>query len=389
MTTTIVTRAGKGSELTMAEADSNFTNLQTTADAALAGATLALNFNPFRNRLINGDMQVSQVNGATAVTPTAAAYVVDQWKATLSQASKLTFQQVADAPAGFKYSLKVSVAVQYAPIATDAFTVAQPVEGQNLIDLALGSAAPSTIAVSVAAKASVAGTYTCYLQNGAGNRSYVGNITLTAAWARYTVVMVGDNTGTWATDNTAGLWFGIDLGSGSNFNATAGAWAAGAFTRTVAAVSLVNQTAGATLNFTGAQLEEIPTGTATPTAFEFLPYSEQLLRCQRYLPCWVSDGTNDYLSIAQTRDTTTAQIVQPFFVPTRVAVTGVGYSAANILNFTAYNSTIYAGSAIAFGYGTRFNIEINVTVAMTTAGLIGRAGLTSVGAVLYATGAQM
>ena len=35
MTTSITTRAGKGSPLTHAEVDANFTNLQTTADAAL------------------------------------------------------------------------------------------------------------------------------------------------------------------------------------------------------------------------------------------------------------------------------------------------------------------------------------------------------------------
>lgn len=42
MTTSITTRAGKGSPLTHAEVDANFTNLQTTADAALplAGGTM-------------------------------------------------------------------------------------------------------------------------------------------------------------------------------------------------------------------------------------------------------------------------------------------------------------------------------------------------------------
>ena len=42
MTTSITTRAGKGSPLTHDEVDANFTNLQTTADAALplAGGTL-------------------------------------------------------------------------------------------------------------------------------------------------------------------------------------------------------------------------------------------------------------------------------------------------------------------------------------------------------------
>ncbi len=43
MTTTIVTRSGKGSPLTNTELDANFTNLKTTADAALpaAGGTIS------------------------------------------------------------------------------------------------------------------------------------------------------------------------------------------------------------------------------------------------------------------------------------------------------------------------------------------------------------
>ena len=43
MTTTIVTRAVKGSPLTNTEMDSNLTNLQATADAALPATSTAVN----------------------------------------------------------------------------------------------------------------------------------------------------------------------------------------------------------------------------------------------------------------------------------------------------------------------------------------------------------
>lgn len=39
MTTTIVTRAGKGAELTWSEVDANFTNLRATADGAISPVT--------------------------------------------------------------------------------------------------------------------------------------------------------------------------------------------------------------------------------------------------------------------------------------------------------------------------------------------------------------
>lgn len=244
------------------------------------------------NRLINGDMMVNQEFGTIAVTPAASAYVTDQWKGTITQASKLTFQQVADAPPGFKYSTKITVAAQYAPVAADLFTFSQPIEGQNLIDMAFGTAAAASIAVTVWGKSSVAGTYSCFAVNGAGNRAYVGTIALTNSWTLQTIIMTADTTGTWPTDNTAALWFGVDLGSGTNYNVAAGAWNAAAFYRTAGSVTFVNQAAGSTLNITGAQFAKIPTGATIAPWFEFLSYEEQLDRCERIWEKTYDQGVN-------------------------------------------------------------------------------------------------
>lgn len=253
---------------------------------------------PYRNRFINGDMSVSQVNGTNAVTPAASSYPLDQWSFISNLASKLTFQQVADSPAGFKYSTKISVAVQTAPAAADYSLFEQPIEGQNIIDLGFGTVNAKYIAVSVWAKASVPGTYSCYARNAhPGTRSYVGTINLTANWSKQTVVLKADDAGAWATDNTAGLRFGIDLGSGANFNAAAGAWAAGAFTRTAGSVTLLNQAVGASLNMTGAQLEKVQSDATAGTDFEFIPFAENVRRCERYyetgmITAGVGDATN-------------------------------------------------------------------------------------------------
>jgi hypothetical protein len=166
----------------------------------------------FRNRLINGAMRLDQRNSGAAVTPAASAYLVDRWKFSCSAASKLTFQQVADAPAGLRYSLKASVAAQVTTSATDVFTLSQCIEGQNIVDLGFGAASPPSITVSLWAKASVAGTYACFLRNGALNRNYVGVLALTDSWARQTLTLLADAGGTWAKDSATGLEFGIDLG---------------------------------------------------------------------------------------------------------------------------------------------------------------------------------
>ncbi len=259
---------------------------QLFSAAAATGAANVIRLDqqqvPFRNRIINGDMQVSQVNGAAAVTPTVNGYYHDQWRFRSNPQSKLSLQQVIDAPVGFKYSLKVAVVSQYAPAAGEYFQIAQPIEGQNLIDFQFGTAGAQTIACSLWVKGSVAGTYSCFISNASQNRSYVGTIAVTSSWVKQTIILIADTTGTWPTDNTEGLQFGIDLGSGSGFSNTAGVWLAANSSRTSGSVTFVNQTVGSTLNITGVQLEKVPAGATVGTDFEFIPYCEQLRRCQRY-----------------------------------------------------------------------------------------------------------
>ena len=266
-------------------ANSDITSLTAVTSIAnpsgwTANYLTSINSGPlYGSRAINGACEISQVNGTTAVTPTANGYVIDQFFYALTQASKLTFQQVADAPAGLKNSLKVTVAAQFSPAATDTFTIRQFIEGQNIIDFQLGTAGAVIITLSNWIKAGNAGTYAAYLRNGATNRSYVGTIAVTSAWTQVKLTLTGDVTGTWATDTTIGLEWGIDLGSGSNFNTTAGAWQAGSFTRTSGTGTFVAQANGSTMNITGL---DVRLGSVAPTVFERRGVREELRRCQEY-----------------------------------------------------------------------------------------------------------
>jgi hypothetical protein len=67
------------------------------------------------------------------------------------------------------------------------------------------------------------------------------------------------------------------LGSGSNLNGTAGAWASAFDTRTSGSVSL-NGTSGATFYITGVQLE----AGSVASPFERRDYGRELMMCQRY-----------------------------------------------------------------------------------------------------------
>ena len=233
----------------------------------------------FRNRIINGDMRIDQRNNGASVTPSAAGqYTLDRFIGVGTQASKLTYQQVTDAPAGFTNSLRVTVASAATPSASDQFRLNQSIEGFNISDLGWGTATAQSVTVSFRAKASIAGTYSVALWNGANGRSYVTTVSLTTAWATYSFTAPGDTTGTWGTGNGIGVELMFDLGGGSNWVVPAtNAWQAGNYFKASGSVSLIS-TAGATLNVTGVQLE----AGSVATPFERRPYGTELALCQRY-----------------------------------------------------------------------------------------------------------
>jgi hypothetical protein len=297
----------------------------------------------FGNKIINGEMLIDQRNAGAAVTPAGSGYVVDRWCAGMNIASKLTFQQVADAPTGFKNSLRVTVASQYSPASGDTLSVYQIIEGFNVIDCGFGTATPATITLSLWVKSSVAGIYSCYFRNGSANRSYVGTIAVTTVWSKQTITLTADNTGTWLTDSGKGLQFGIDLGSGSSFNNPSGSWQANGNLRTSGSVTFVNQTAGATFNFTGVQIEV----GSSATAFERVPIDRQLAACQRYYQC------NSLIRMIQGYVQGSTTYAQSFMFPfMRVAPTVTTTFVAGSLFSTISNQNATNVSFLAYSYST-------------------------------------
>lgn len=237
-----------------------------------------------RNRIINGDMRIDQRYAGAAVTNIAASnqYVVDRFYYSASQASKFTIQQNAGSvtpPQGFIKYLGVTSSSAYAVISTDAFHISQVIEGVNTADFDWGKAAASAITVSFWVRSSLTGTFGGAIRNTGQTRSYPFTFTISAAntWEYKTITIPGDTTGTWATDNTQGLYLSFSLGVGSTYSGTAGSWQAGNLINATGSVSVVG-TSGATFYITGVQLEK--GSTATP--FEVRPYGQEILLCQRY-----------------------------------------------------------------------------------------------------------
>jgi hypothetical protein len=247
-----------------------------TWDSDLRNETFA-----FKNRLINGDMVIDQRNNGAAVTFTSLAelYTVDRWQGRNQTDGAFSMQQVADAPAGFTNSLRLTVTTADASLAAGQYCqIRQAIEGFNAADLAWGTSAAQAITLSFWVKSSITGAFNIALTNSSNARGYTSQYNISSAntWEYKTVTIPGDTSGTWVTNNGVGVRVAFTLGAGSSFIGTPNTWIGEVMGSS--GIGNVMATNGATWQVTGVQLEK---GT-TATNFDVLPYGTELALCQRY-----------------------------------------------------------------------------------------------------------
>ena len=235
----------------------------------------------FRNRVLNGDMRIDQRNSGTSVAA-ANAYTLDRWAALASSTPSFSIQQNAASitpPSGFSNYLGCTVTNPLTPSASQRFSIQQSIEGLNVADLGWGTSNAKPVAISFWARSSLTGSFGGVIRNSAGNRCYPFTYSITAAntWEYKTVIISGDTSGTWLTNNGVGLSLVFSLGAGSALSGTAGAWSSSDLWSASGTVNVVSST-NATLYLTGVQLEAGPQ--ATP--FEQRPIGTELILCERY-----------------------------------------------------------------------------------------------------------
>ena len=285
----------------------------------------------FRNKILNGCMRIDQRNSGTS-SQAANAYTVDRWAALNSTAPSFTIQQNAGSitpPVGYSNYLGCTVTNVVTPTAAQRWSIQQAVEGFNVADLAWGTANAQSITVSFWARSSLTGTFGGVIRNSAGNRSYPFTYSVSAAntWEYKTVIIPGDTTGTWLTNNGIGLALVFSLGAGSSLVGAAGSWAGSDLWSATGSVNVVS-TNGATLYITGVQLEAGPT--ATP--FERRPYSVELGMCQRYY--WKLTG-NPYtwFGTAHVRASDVSRAYVAWQLPVTMRTKpALGYSGVSTIN---------------------------------------------------------
>jgi hypothetical protein len=235
-----------------------------------------------KNMIINGDMMIDQKNAGASATTTASVYTADRFQlyaSTINNAQ--TYQQVAEAPAGFNKSLKITNSSTAQAAGSNAlFTPRQRIEGYNIAHLNWGTSDAQTVTISFWVKASVTGTYPLAINNGNFDRSFVTSYTVSVAntWEKKTATIAGDTSGTWAVDNTTGMIIMFSLDTYADFQtSTVDSWTSTNDRATSSHVHFL-ATASATWQITGIQME---TGSVA-TDFEQRSYGEELALCQRY-----------------------------------------------------------------------------------------------------------
>ena len=313
----------------------------------------------FKNRIINGNMNVDQRNNGSSVSNAAGSlYTLDRWLSFGSQASKFTIQQNSgNAPAsqGFSQCAKITSSSAYTVGAGEIFGFQQPIEGYNIADLGWGTASAKPVTLSFWVYSSLTGTFGGSFYN--DTRYYVFSYSIPTAntWTQISIPISGDVTGTWAANSSAGLYVYFSLGTGSNYLTTAGSWS-GSAKYSVTGETKVVGTSGATWYVTGVQLE---VGTAA-TNFDVRSYGTELGLCQRY---YTSFGSNElFLCFYDNNTTTRVAGGLSFPVAMRIAPT-TSYSTNALTSLVGLNATTTYVSYIFGTTSRQGNTEVSSITA--------------------------
>jgi len=271
-----------------------------------AGLSSGAQFNTFKNRIINGGMDIDQRNaGASYAQSTTAIYGLDRWKTDIDIGSgRWNVQRVADAPSGFNYSLKVTITTQEAQPSNAALhQVYQITEGFNTADFAYGTVNATPVTISFWVKSSIVGIQSVNLHSGdyCYTTSYVINVANT--WEYKQVTIPGATAGTWSTDTGSGILMVFNIGGGTSQIRTPNTWSAQTTTGIVSGSVYLPATNGATWQVTGVQLEK----GSTATSFDYRPYTTELQLCQRYYYRITAQIPGDYTIATTTTAISTTQ----------------------------------------------------------------------------------
>jgi len=326
----------------------------------LYGQVVADNALSFKNKIINGDMQVAQRVSFPDTQPSVTLpgyYTVDRWLNVFTSAGTWTLSQSNTAPPGFARSLKLDNTTSDASLgATDEIILTQRIEGINLQDFEYGTASAKPVTLSFWVRSNKTGTYTVEFDQ-YGDRQISRTYTIDSAntWEYKTLTVPGDVSGSIDNDNSAEYQILFWLGAGSNLKSgtlnTSG-WASVTNANRVSSsqVNLADSTSNEWF-ITGVQLEV--GSVATP--FERRPYETEFRLCQRYFQKYTSDGTNYGPAIGYGLYNSATEVISTFQFPVQMRATATfSYSALSNFDLEPFDAEPTALATFSHS-GTQFH----------------------------------
>ena len=315
--------------------------------------------------IINGDMAIAQ-RGTSFSSLSSSQYCLDRFSTDIGGGGAITVTQDTDVPSNeFTKSMKSVVATADSSIAgADAYRITHSIEGGNIATVGLGTSGCQTMTLTFWVRSSVTGTYGIGFANNAETENYVDEYTISSAdtWEKKVINIPVRTSGTFLTTNGIGLGIRWDLGSGTNYNGTAGQWqtTSAKVYRTSSCVNWI-ATGSATFYITGVQLE---IGTYNPNSlpnFQHEDASTSLMRCQRYFyktyRQGIAVGTDDVTDIISKRNEMSSNKTDmvlniAYSVPMRATPTIVSYSKAGNSNKYLITGIDYSGGSEGTFAGT-------------------------------------
>jgi hypothetical protein len=222
--------------------------LSTPASGVLTNCT-GINYDGYKNRIINGSMANDQRNASAAQTFTAAAalaYSVDRWYGYCTGAN-VTGQQIAGTYASAQYRYQFTGAAS-----VTAIGFGQRIEAKNSYDLANTTA-----------------TLSCYIAN---------SLLTTVTWTAYYATTTADTFGSLASPTVTSIATGTFTVTSSRARYTASISIPSAATTGIQILFTVGAQISGTWVIDTVQLEK----SATATSFDYRSIGTELALCQRY-----------------------------------------------------------------------------------------------------------
>ena len=238
-----------------------------------------------RNRVVNGAFQISQEFGNTTVGDTG--YPSDQWRMDIlaAGASIGNGRVQVVTPNGSRDRMRFNVVTGKPSLAAgDYHQIVQMIEGIQLADFRWGTAQARQAVLRFGWK-SPAGTYSISILNGAANRNYIANFTISAAQANTdterVIVVPGDTTGVWPVDTSRGMYVRFVTAVGTTYGNGVAGWQAGGASGTASNTNGI-ATNGNVIELFDVGLYLDPLNTGVPPRWEMPNEADELRACQRY-----------------------------------------------------------------------------------------------------------